>query len=418
MYRYKSFRFPNGERHGLLVNEESGEPLDYQNLYITIHHRNKSDSINTIRSVIGVLGFFAELCDFLGIDIEARFRKGKLLTKPEIESIALWATKPIAALSEIKKNKKGSKVVQLNLKRLELARHTIVIDENLVEPNTTYYRLTVISKYLEWLASTFATASDKEISTMEKRIISHRPVKVSSMDNGPFKSLDKGQKSQLLAAVELNSPNNPWKSEEVRYRNKLIVHVLMSIGCRKGELLSLKATDLNPGDKQICIRRDADNPNDPRTEPALVKTLSRDIDVSDELYSMLEDYVIKYRSKVKGANKCPYLFLSHQRGATSALPLSLSTIDKIFSELTSVLGFNVHPHALRHSWNDEFSAMVEPHLNSGEMSETEVEDLRSYLMGWVEDSGTAKTYTKRYQHKKAMKFGLQLQRKFIDSDNG
>ena len=298
-----------------------------------------------------------------------------------------------------------------------LARHTIIIDENLVEPNTTYNRLTIISKYLKWLAETFDLATEKEITRMVNRIISHRPVKVSFDDDGNFKSLDENQKKKLLELVELDSPNNPWQSEEIRFRNKLLVHALYQLGCRKGELLSLKATYLDPGKKQICIRRDADNPDDPRANPPLVKTLSRDIDVTDELYLLFEDYVIKFRSKVKGANKCQYLFLSHQNGARKAMPLSLSAIDKIFSELSKVLGFSVHPHALRHTWNDEFSNMVEPYLNSGEMSESEIEDLRSYLMGWKEDSGSAKTYTKRFQHKKAMKLGLQLQRKMISTDN-
>jgi len=417
MYRYKTFRFPNGERHGVLVSGEFDEPLLYQNLYVTIHHRNKHDSINTIRSVIGVLGFFAELCDFLEIDLEARFRKGKLLTKPEIESIGLWATKPIETILEQRIAKKTNNVIRINLKRLELARHTIIIDENLVEPNTTYNRLTIISKYLKWLAETFDLATEKDISRMVNRIISHRPVKVSFDDNGNFKSLDENQKKKLLELVELNSPNNPWKSEEIKFRNRLLVHAFYQLGCRKGELLSLKATDLDPGKKHICIRRDADNPNDPRTNPPLVKTLSRDIEVNDELYLLFEDYVIKFRSKVKGAKNCPYLFLSHQNGARKAMPLSLSAIDKIFSELSKVLGFSVHPHALRHTWNDEFCSMVEPYLNSGEMSESEIEDLRSYLMGWKEDSGTAKTYTKRFQHKKAMKIGLQLQRKMISTDN-
>ena len=123
MYRYKAFRLPNGERHGVLVSGEFEEPLLYQNLYVTIHHRNKHDSINTIRSVIGVLGFFAELCDFLEIDLEARFRKGKLLTKPETVSIGQWATKPIDALFENKKAEKNNKVIPINLKRLELSTH-------------------------------------------------------------------------------------------------------------------------------------------------------------------------------------------------------------------------------------------------------------------------------------------------------
>jgi len=156
--------------------------------------------------------------------------------------------------------------------------------------------------------------------------------------------------------------------------------------------------------------------DDSRSNPALAKTLSRDVDVSDELYSMIEEYIMKYRSKIMGVNKCPYLFVSHQNGATVAKPLSHSAVDKIFATLTEALGFNVHPHALRHTWNDTFSEQVEPFLSSGEMSESEVEDLRSYLMGWKEGSGTARTYTKRFQQKKAMKFGLHLQKKVRTAD--
>lgn len=417
MNKYQTFRFPNGERYGLLVDGVTGEPLIYQNLYTTIHHRNKSDSINTIRSVYGVLGFFTELCGFLGIDIEDRFRAVDLLTGSEIESIALWSKKPKAELSKAERGVKVNNVVPINLKKIELARYTVVVDEDLVEANTTYNRLTVIAQYVTWLANTISPASHKAISRMTNSIINHRPVKMSSSsDNETFKSLEKDQKTRLLEMIEPDSEDNPWKNEAVRYRNRMIIHILMYVGCRKGELLSLKATDLDPGKKAICIRRDADNPDDPRTNPALVKTLSRDVEIPDDLYLMIEDYIIKYRSKVKGVNKCPYLFVSHQNGATIAMPLSHSAVDKVFSVLTKALGFSVHPHAFRHTWNDDFSEQVEPLLSSGEMSESEVEDLRSYIMGWKEDSGTARTYTKRYQQKKAMKFGLHLQKKIRAAD--
>ena len=417
MNKYQGFRFPNGERYGLLVNGVTGEPLIYQNLYTTIHHRNKSDSINTIRSIFGVLGFFAELCEFLEIEIENRFRAGNLLTSSEIESISLWSKKPKVELSKAESGERANNVVPINLRKVELARYTVVIDEDLVEANTTYNRLTVIAQYVTWLANTISPSSQKDISRMTNGIINYRPVKMSSSSgNEPFKSLEMNQKTQLLEMIEPDFEDNPWKNEAVRYRNQLIIHILMYVGCRKGELLSLKATDLDPGKKEICIRRDADNPDDPRTNPALVKTLSRDIEISDELYLMVEEYIIKYRSKVKGVNKCPYLFVSHQNGVSGAMPMSHSAVDKIFRILTKALGFSVHPHALRHTWNDDFSEQVEPFLSSGEMSESEVEDLRSYMMGWKEDSGTARTYTKRYQHKKAMKFGLHLQKKIRAAD--
>jgi len=372
--------------------------------------------INTIKSAIGILGFFAEMCDFLSIDIEDRFRTGDLLTNSEIESIALWTKKPKSELSKAKSCEKVNNVTPINLKKIELARYTVVIDENLVGANTTYNRLTIISQYVTWLANTISPAPQRAISRMTNRIINHRPVKISSSANKPFKSLKEWQKDRLLEVVEPTSVDNPWKKEGVRYRNYLIVHLLLYVGERKGELLSLKATDLDPGKRTICIRRNADDPDDPRKNPALVKTVSRDLEVSDELYLMIEEYIMKYRSKIQGVNKCPYLFVSHQNGASVAMPLSHSSIDKIFATLTDTIGFSVHPHALRHTWNDSFSEQVEPLLNSGEVSESEVEDLRSYFMGWKEGSGTAKTYTKRFQQKKSMKFGLHLQKKMRIAD--
>ncbi len=415
-YKIQAFRFSNGERAALLVCRETGLPLIYQNLSTTINHRNKSDSINTIIRVLRVLGFFTQLCEYLKINLEDRFSKGNVLNLQEIELISKWSKKRQGLLDEAENTFTDDNIVNLNYKRFELVRHTVIIDIDILEPETTYTRLTYIAEYVVWLANTFNVAQKTDVNKMEERIHEKRPVKKSFDDNErPFKSLTAEQKIKLLDLVKPDSEENIWVEEGIRYRNQLIVHILYFVGCRKGELLTLKATDFDPGRKTINIRRDADNPNDSRANTPLVKTLSRDIEIDDELYEMVEDYIMTYRSKVKGANKNPYLILSHQVGTKGANPLSISSIDKIFSALSKKLGFNVHPHALRHSWNDDFSEMTEPFLASGEMSESEVEDLRSYLEGWKEDSGSAKNYTKRYQQKKAMRFGLQLQKKRRES---
>lgn len=131
---------------------------------------------------------------------------------------------------------------------------------------------------------------------------------------------------------------------------------------------------------------------------------------------MIDDYVIFFRSKIKNAGKTPYLFLSHQNKSSAASPMSISAIDKIFTQLTNLLGFNVHPHKLRHTWNDDFRDEMDTIIASGAMSETEVEDLQSYLMGWKEGSGSAARYTRRYHHKKAIKLGLHLQEKRQDEN--
>ncbi len=414
--KIKRFGFSSGERSALLVMSESGLPLMYQNLYMTIHHRNTGDSINTIIACLGALKMLEQIFEYLDVDIQHRFTKGLLLSDPELESIAYWSKKSIESLEEAKAIKRAKNIVQVQSKRIELSRFVVTIDSDLVSPITTYNRITHFSKYCSWLANTLAPSeAKKNIDLMGEKLLAFRPKKrTSQSDDGNdegFMSLTENQIIRLLDVVRPDSSENPWKSKAVRYRNQMIVNLLYDVGCRKAELLNLKATDLDSGSNEIKIRRSADDANDPRKDQPLVKTMSRDVAVSQDVFTMIDDYVLYYRSNVKGAGRTSFLVLSHQQGASSASPLSISGLNKIFRKLSAVLGFNVNPHAFRHTWNDEFSAEVESLIEGEEMTEGEAEETRSYLMGWKEGSGTAKTYTKRYQKKKAVRFSLGLQEK-------
>ena len=414
----RRFRFSNGERAALLIDSQTGIPVHYQNLYVTIHHRNPSDSINTEISCLNNLKYLAEILEYENINLEYRFLTNNLLTKQEIESISRWAKKTSGSLSEIKAKSitEKTKVCSINSHRLEFSRCIVVIDTDRVESNTIYKRLTDFTKYICWLANILCPTKT-EIPSMERQFLAHRPTKHKTPDDSSnFKSLTKDQIIRLLDVVRPDSTENPWSNESVRHRNQLIINLLYHLGCRKGELLLTKLTQIDSAEKLIAIRRNADDESDPRMNEPLVKTLSRDIEITETILNMIDDYVIFYRSKIKNAGKTPYLFLSHQKKTPVASPLSISAIDKIFTQLTNLLGFNVHPHKLRHTWNDDFRTEMDPIIESGAMSKTEVEDLQSYLMGWKEGSGTAARYTRRYHHKKAIKLGLHLQNKRLDEN--
>lgn len=416
-YKFQPFRFEEGQRSALLVHRETGIPLYYQNLYITLHHFKKARSINTIKAVLLALGQLAEICDLMKLDIEKRFKDGQVLTISEIELIATWLMKPVERIYEAKSMESASNIVLLKQKKIKLAKFTVLIDEDLVKPETAYNRIWFITEYLTWLASRFTSANSIDIDKMKMRFHRQLPTKINRFnDNRNFKSLGDQEKIAMLELLEINSKNNPWKDEAVKFRNKLIVHILLYIGCRKGELLTLRATEINPNDRLLRINRLVDSVDDNRTTPALVKTLGRDIEVNDALHVLIQDYILKYRSKVKGANKTPYLFISHQNGAGNAKPLSHSSVDSIFKDMSDILGFNVFPHALRHTWNDKLSEDIEEFLDSGELTTSEVEDLRSYLMGWKEGSKSAKFYTRQYEQKKAMRVGLYLQKRAHETD--
>jgi integrase len=415
-YKVQRFAFESGERYVLLTNAQTGFPLMYQNLYVTIHIRNRGKSINTMIACLGDLRFIEEICEYLDIQLEQRFAEGRLLSKPEMESISYWAKKTKVALENAQKVKITENVTEFkpNLKRLELSRFKVVIDTELVKTTTTYNRLSNIISYTVWLANSLAPAKVmKQIEKMEKHFKTYMPTKQTSNNSGKnvFKSLTEAQMIRVLDIIRPDAVDNPWKDQATRYRNQMIVNVIYDVGCRKGELLTLKATDIEGGSYELKIRRSADDPDDKRLDQPLVKTLSRDVTVSEDVFEMIENYIIKYRSQVKGSGKNPFLILSHQNGAKTAKALSISGLKGMFEKISEAVGFKVAPHPLRHTWNDEFSDDIESAIEAGEVTEEEAEDTRSYLMGWKENSGTAKTYTKRYQQKKSLRLALKLQEK-------
>jgi integrase len=415
-YKVQRFSFESGERYALLTNAQTGIPLMHKNLYVTIHIRNTGKSINTMIACMGDLRLLEEICEYIGIQLEQRFAKGKLLSKPEMESISYWTKKTKGALETAQKVKETENSVYFkpNLKRLESSRHTVVIDTELVDVMTTYNRLSNIISYTVWLANSLAPAKVmKQIEKMEEHFKTYRPTKQISENNdkNAFKSLTETQMIRVLDIIRPDATDNPWKEEAIRFRNQMIINVIYDVGCRKGEVLTLKATEVEGGSYELKIRRSADDPNDDRTEQPLVKTLGRDVSVSEDVFEMVENYIIKYRSQVKGSGKNPFLILSHQSGTKTAKALSISGLQKVFKILSEAVGFIVSPHPLRHTWNDEFSDDIEAAIDAGEITEEEAEDTRSYLMGWKENSGTAKNYTKRYQHKKSLRFALKLQEK-------
>jgi integrase len=414
-YKVQRFAFESGERYALLTNAQTGIPLTHQNLYTTIHIRNTGSSINTMIACLGDLRLFEEICEYLDIQLEQRFAEGKLLTKPEMESICYWAKKTQVALKKAQKIKDTENVFDFKpkLKRLESSRYAVAIDTELVKTMTTYNRLSNIISYTFWLANSLAPEKVmQQIEKMEEHFKTYRPTKqTTENNNNAFKSLTETQMIRILNIIRPDATDNPWKNSAIRYRNQMIVNVIYDIGCRKGDALTLKATEIEAGSNELKIRRSADDSNDNRKDQPLVKTLGRDVGVSEDVFEMVENYIIKYRSQIKGSGKNPFLILSHQSGAKTAKALSISGLRKVFEILSEAVGFKVNPHPLRHTWNDEFSEEIEAAIDAGEITEDEAEDTRSYLMGWKENSGTAKTYTKRYQQKKSLRFSLKLQEK-------
>ena len=423
--KIKKFLMSDGEAYAILL-DDSGVPIPYPNLFVTINHRNKSDASNTCYSVFEHIRYLYEICSFLNIDIVQRCITGDFLSKQEMESLVKWAKRTVKTFREHVTRQKSGNIVSLTpkMKKLETVRAVIVIDhDGDISPATAYNRLTTFAEYIGWLEEVLFPSKD---TTAEQLLKSLRPQKFSKADETEnmdenYKSLTPHQILRVLDVIRPDSSDNPWKNESLRYRNQLIINMLEAIGFRRGELLKVRPRDVKKhpknGRRYVTIRSKVDL-DDTRLDRPEAKTLGRHVPMDKRLSEMYDNYLIHHRSNANGAEFIPYLFVTHNYRTSTNQALSTAAVNKICREISEVVGFRVHPHAFRHSWNDKFSKHADKRIAEGKVSEAKSESDRQKLMGWHEGSKMAQEYSKRHDDKRAFEVGMELQEEESTLING
>jgi len=393
----------SGERLKLLVDDSNGVPLFYPNLYVTSQIRGAAKSIATIQSFITSMKVLYSWCEEDSVDIEHRWLKGEWLKVWEIDSL-----RDHCSLSLRGSSIQSEKVVNINKVRGYSSEN--------VESPTKYIRMTFIADYLKWLAEILRSqkadkACKDEVLAMYKSFKAHRPKKKGRSDTARE---DKGLEPALLIEIlDITKPGhekNPYKGYELQVRNASIIALLHYLGIRRGELLNLRVEDIDFVTNEIRIIRRADSSNDQRVYQPLVKTEERTLPISEKLAERLSSYVTSIRSTFPRARKHPYLFVTHKIGPYQGKPLSNSGFGKLMATLQDVADSfsGVHAHAFRHSWNYSFSKTLDS--SDSDSSPEKEEQMRSYLMGWKETSGTAAIYNRRHTKEKAKEAILDFQR--------
>lgn len=406
----KTFVMESGERYCVLV-DDSGLPLYYPNLYVATQVRNKSLSFSAMESTLSGISVLLRFLDERSENIEQRFREGKYFEESDLDAIRDYC--------QIKFRSRTTQADPNGLFALDELQWS---DEK-VSAQTEYVRLTIIAKYLKWLAELFVGgARDKslvlQIGKMEKALKSRRPVKKSRNIEGEVKGLSKDQLDLLFELFRPESQLNPFKDISVRVRNRLIFLMLYHLGLRGGELLNIRIRDIDFGSNQLIVARRADEKDDPRKEQPLVKTLDRRLPVKDTLVQEIHKYIVDDRRVIANSSKNDFLFITHKSGPTQGQPLSKSAYKKIIGVVRGVSPslFNLTGHQLRHAWNEAFSEQMDL-MDEPPVSEQQ-EKIRSYLMGWREGSGTAAIYNKRFIKRKANEAAMDLQEGMIRLPKG
>lgn len=131
---------------------------------------------------------------------------------------------------------------------------------------------------------------------------------------------------RLFAAIDPES--------EFGARDHAMLLTMYMTGCRVGELIELRLSDIGFDRRLVRIRHGKGDKE--RTVP-----------IGEEALAALKDYVNLYRPKVKGAEKSLYCFLNKFGDPLSRNYFFLQV--KKYAELAGIRK-NVSPHTLRHSF--------------------------------------------------------------------
>ena len=394
----RRIRSSDGERHVILV-DEAGMPLFYPTLWITVILRGGAKAVNTIQNALNAIKCLYAWQDSRAMNLEQRFSAGEFLEANEVHSLRDF-------LQERLGNKVDRKVVPLAQKR------------KVVSASSQYARMSVAAEYLGFLARRLSPSSEEieqQINKMVAQIKANRPNQTTKTMDGERdeKHLDDAALDALEAKLKPGADGNPFTDYAVQFRNAAMFALLRATGLRRGELLNLKVDDINFATNVLRVVRRPDSKQDSRSYQPVAKTRERQFPLDAELANRIYEYVAQYRNRFAAAKRHGYLFVTHAHGPFQGAPLSNSGFGEVIESIKGIAGA-IHAHKLRHHWNYSFSSLS---AEKGLPAARE-EKLRSYLMGWEPNSGTAAIYNRRHIKKEAAESMLELQRKTLGKKLG
>lgn len=411
-YRVKVVRFTNGERFPVLV-DSFGAPIFSPTLFAVTELRMRNLASNTIGNALRSLQILVSFLERESVDLNERFGAGEVLKLHEVEALVQACRRPLEAIFDVRD---GGRSISSNLTRLEGVRGRLWNEApTIVNAAVTATRLQCIRDYVRWLAELHLNrcgASLNHRGELRAAVDTFALALEARMPGGGTSEVREGLapdlRQRLREVTRPDSPENPWADDHARRRNALIVDWLYDLGLRRGELLSVRSSDVDFRRGIVTISRRPDDPGDPRRNQPVVKTRGRELPLSAANLDATRHYIINIRGALPSARTHEYLFVATDTGA----PLSMPALAKIFRVLRSRIADlpdNLSPHVLRHTWNDRFSE----EMDQKNVPEDTEKKARSYLMGWSETSGTAGTYTRRHVREQAKRVSLELQEKML-----
>ncbi|HKS15005.1 MAG TPA: site-specific integrase [Pseudomonas sp.] len=229
-----------------------------------------------------------------------------------------------------------------------------------------------------------------QIRNLTKRVIRNSNL---SPEAGCSNDLTPSELQVILRAINPGSPNNCFKEERIKVRNYVLILLALETFARRSELVLLETTDLDIGfEPTVTIKKPSATNQLKRRDGASMKTRGRVIPISLDLANALRFYIDHVRDDFLVPKRpTTSLFLSARDGRRMAA-MTFNHILKKIAQIPEIveLGTRVHPHGLRSTGATNTRRKID---ERGVASGIEVEEVMSYLGGWVQGSPMVRRYT-------------------------
>jgi integrase len=401
--------FSSGERMPFLVPVSTGVPLEAPTFWVMASRRPQGRQPNSLLNELRSLMYLYLWGDARGVDVVERIREGVFFSLTETLDIANYCGRTmVEAIRQV--DERSSNVVSLR----KTGKAPVGAARSLEKRN----RLSAIRSFIEFTSADVLSTLSRwpqrwqqycAVRAHQLELIDAQYLKISKPrqdETNLPEGLDREAVKRLREVIEPDHPDNPFMPK-VRFRNYLLVRLLLDLGMRRGEMLGIKIADFAPASKGwITIHRRPNDRDDPRQNKPATKTAARELQMSGRLTEIVHEWIVGHRARIPGARRNPYLIVSTRDGA----PMSLSNVNKIMEALrerVEGLPKELAPHPLRHTWNDNFSDLMDENNVS---AENEIK-WRKRLMGWRNESSAA-SYVRRTVRRRSNEAFAELQDKF------
>jgi integrase len=389
----------NGDRASVLFWTQPFQPALLPFLWVTLDRRSKAGS--TVDKDNRLLKEFYDYCQEVAFNLEsAIFDIDFASILDAYNRFGFW----------IKSKRKQSQIDE----------HT---DANYLESMDDYLSAGVVNSHLStaktfiaWSIDRYSTKTedteqlylikqrkDALIDQLERIFASHvLPNKSKDTCDG----IEPGQVERIREFIHPDNPSNPYP-HNARHRNNCAFNTFAETGVRRSELMKIQTSDIRKVNGRCFISivdRTGDISDTRIFEPGF-KTLPRTIEISNDLYDQLDDYIDLFRRPVNSDGK--YTKLTHKYLFVNYLgdPLSATSVNQIFIPLKDLINEpELSPHKLRNTFANDFLEFL---VETMKMPLDAALDKLRYLGGWSPNSPMPQKYGRRYIAKLANKMNQE-----------